>query len=123
MSVEDWEREKAEGQRGTLLAMGGLAFVVFLGAGLWFGGVFEPSPDDVVSGFLDAVISEDTTVDYVKDSEVRMEVTTKVVRGYEIKNVSGDVVSATVIFESRAGTDLPKTLRFTVQDGTIVEIE
>ena len=39
----------------------------------------------------------------------------KVVRGYEVKNVSERLVSVTVIFESQGHTDLPKTLRFTVE--------
>ena len=123
MSVEEWEAQRAASQRGGLLVAGGVAAVVLVSGALWGAGVFEPTADDVVSGFLDAVISDGPTVEYIKDSDVRMRVTTKVVRGYEVKNVSGDVVSATVIFESRAGTDLPKTLRFTVEDGLIVDIE
>lgn len=123
MSVEEWEEKKAASQRGTFLALGGAGAVVLLGGALWAGSVFSPSPEGVVTDFLDAAVSDAPTGKLVKDYETGARVTGSVVRGYEVKNTFGDVVSATVIFASLAGTDLPKTLRFTVKDLVIVQIE
>ena len=44
------------------------------------------------------------------------------VMGYEILNTSGNVVSARIIFASKAGTDLPKTFKFQVESGKITRI-
>jgi len=44
------------------------------------------------------------------------------IRGYEILNASGSVISAKIIFGSKAGTDLPKTFKFEVDEGKITRI-
>ena len=123
MSVEEWEAQKAASQRSASLAAGGVGAALLLGGALWAVGVFDPTPEGVVTDYLDAVVSGEPTGDYLSDWEVGNPVERKIVRGYELMNSSGDVVSATVIFQSKANTDLPKTLRFTVEEGKIAQIE
>ena len=44
------------------------------------------------------------------------------IRGYKVLNSSGNVVSVSIIFASKAGTDLSKTFKFHVKQGKITRI-
>ena len=103
----------------------GTAALLVLTFMLWLGGAFAPGPDAVTRHYLDVVLTRgkvDPLFDTSKaeGSEV---IRGSVIRGYEVKNVAGDIVAVDVTFESRAGTDLHKTLKFNVKDGEVASIE
>lgn len=115
--------EQARRRRTNLMYYGGIGAALLLVIA-FVGGAFSPGPESVVTHFLDATMTGGRWSDYcAASSSGGDEVIGKVVRGYDVKNVVGDVVSADVTFESQAGTDLHKTLRFTVKDGKVRAIE
>ena|GEM_PF-4063513 len=105
------------------------------------------NPEVVVKNYLNQKIKDGSSgglsKEYLKGSEYDLDVMNKkaekikdedfdtkygdvansVVRAYEIKNVTGDTISAEITFESKAGTDLKKTKVFTVTDGMITWIK
>ena len=81
---------------------------------------FSPEPESVVSEYLDATITGENGYEYFDAWDHGAEqIFGKVVRGYEVKNVIGDVVSVDITFASTAGSDIHQTLRFTVTRGKI----
>lgn len=114
---------EAQRRRTNIRYYGGVGAVVLLLLAI-LGGVFSPAPESIVSKFLDATMVDGEWRAYFDaDYTGGDKVIGKVVRGYDVKNVVGDVVSVDVTFESKAGTDLHKTLRFTVKDGRVAAIE
>ncbi len=115
--------EEARRRRTSLMYYSGIGLVILLVV-LALGGAFSPGPESMVSHFLDATMTDGKWSAYYDfQSSGGDEVIGKVVRGYDVRNVVGDVVSVDVTFESKAGTDLHKTLRFTVKGGKVVAIE
>jgi hypothetical protein len=113
----------AKKRRVSAIFYGSILTIVILVIAALSGG-FSPSPDTTVRRFLDAYMTNGqwSQYDYAFNTGSN-EVIGKVVRSYEIKNVIEDTVSVDITFESRAGTDLHKTLRFTVRDEKITLIE
>jgi hypothetical protein len=100
----------------TLLIFGGIASIFGVIASRF------SSPETVVKDFLDAKMQGKETSRFGSEN-VLSTVTDYVVKGYEVKNVSGETVSVTIIFESQAHTDLRKTRLFTVSNGVIGAIK
>jgi len=89
----------------------------------------EEKASNAVKGYLDAIIStgSSSTGSAYLAHDVKSgsydAIVGYVVRGYQIKNASGDAISVEVTFESQAHTDLKKTLVFSVNsDGKITSI-
>lgn len=117
------EAQTAGSRRTNLFYYGGIGVVIVLLA-LGLGGAFARGPESVVTAFLDGVMTGGEWSDYYSFSAVgENDVIGSVVRGYDVKNVVDNVVSVDVTFESKAGTDMHKTLRFTVDDGKVVRIK
>lgn len=123
---DDFENAIKRKRQRRSVVFGGLGVIAVLVTGwkaaAWWAG---NDPTNVVEAYLDAVVSGERATKFLgpggHQGHVR-QIDGMIVRGFEIKNTSGNVVSATVTYESRAGTDLPKTLRFTVEGGQIVDI-
>jgi len=75
------------------------------------------APEAVAKAFLNARVRGENGSQYVA-AGANMKVS-----GYQIRNASGNVVSATVIFRSRGGGDINETLRFIVKDIGIVSVD
>lgn len=112
-------------QRRVKISIAAVIGVVVVAALLWLGGAFAAGPEAAATHYLDVVLTVGKSDKHFNTRDVpgHEAVTGKVVRGYEVKNVVGNVVAVDVTFESQAGTDLHKTLRFTVEGGEVVRIE
>lgn len=116
--------EEARRRRTNLMYYGGIGAAVLTALIAFLAGAFSPGPESVVTHFLDATMTGGQWSPYYDAwNSGGDEVIGKVVRGYDVRHVVGDVVSVDVTFESKAGTDLHKTLRFTVKDGRVAAIE
>jgi hypothetical protein len=123
--VDDFEEKMAARSskvtRGVQVGAAVVVLLLLAGGAWWY---LSSDPSRVVTAYLDARVDGTSGDEYLVHPIIDDQAVEKFfVRGYEVKSVSGSTVSARVIFKSRAGTDLPQTLRFKVKDGKITSID